>query len=127
MQITVGPEKNPDDQTLVENNDVFLVNILDKNNLFHSYMPFIMNGALFVKTDKLFKLGDEVFLRVKLMDEPEKFTLRGKVIWITPPCAQGGREPGIGVQFGDDAHELKAKIETYLAGALTADRPTDTM
>ena len=127
MDISADSKKKPNQQNTAAESDVFLVNIIDKNTLFHIYMPFIMNGALFVKTEKTLRLGDEVFLLVKLMDEPEKFTLRGKVIWITPACAQGGRESGIGVQFGEDARTLRTKIETYLAGALTADRPTDTM
>ncbi|MFN7098249.1 MAG: PilZ domain-containing protein [Gammaproteobacteria bacterium] len=110
-----------------EGGNVFFVNIQDKTNLFHTYMPFIIEGGLFVRTDKHFNLDDEVFLLIKLIDEPEKYTIRGRVVWITPSCAQAGRIAGIGVQFGDNARELKAKIETYLAGALTADRPTDTM
>lgn len=121
---------SPSSQTSVpsqEGSNVFFVNIQDKANLFHIYMPFLINGGLFVRTDKKFNLGDEVFLLIKLIDEPEKYTIRGKVAWITPPCAQAGREAGIGVQFGEDATELRAKIETYLAGALAADRATDTM
>lgn len=126
MDATVTPP-NQIPPVANESSNVFFVNIQDKANLFHIYMPFIINGGLFVRTDKQFNLGDEVFLLVKLIDEPEKFTIRGKVAWVTPPCAQAGRVTGIGVQFGDDASELRAKIETYLAGALTADRPTDTM
>jgi type IV pilus assembly protein PilZ len=121
------PPSNQTPTSSNEGSNVFFVNIQDKANLFHIYMPFIINGGLFVRTDKQFNLGDEIFLLVKLIDEPEKFTIRGKVAWITPPCAQGGRVAGIGVQFGEDATELRAKIETYLAGALAADRPTDTM
>ena len=118
---------DPVDASAGESGDVFFVNIKDKDHLFHIYMPFITNGALFVRTDKSLELGDEVFLLIKLIDEPEKFTIRGKVVWITPTCAQAARVPGIGVQFGDDATELRAKIEMYLAGALSADRATDTM
>jgi type IV pilus assembly protein PilZ len=121
------PPSNQSSASSSEDSNVFFVNIQDKANLFHIYMPFIVNGGLFVRTDKLFNLGDEVFLLIKLIDEPEKYTIRGKVVWITPPCAQGGRVAGVGVQFGDDATDLRAKIEMYLAGALAADRTTDTM
>ncbi len=106
---------------------VFLVNLEDKNTLFRAYMPYVINGGLFVKTEKSFRLGDEVFLLVKLIDEPEKFTVAGKVVWVTPVNAQSGQVAGIGVQFGSDAGPLRARIETYLAGALGADRATDTM
>jgi type IV pilus assembly protein PilZ len=41
---------------------------------------------------------------------------------------QGARAAGIGVQFSEqDGGAAQKKIETYLAGALTADRPTHTM
>lgn len=127
MSPTIDSDNPLSETALAEGGDVFFINIQDKANLFRLYMPFISNGALFVKTDKQFNLGDEVFLLVKLIDEPEKFTTRGRVAWITPLCAQGALVSGIGVQFGEDAVELRAKIETYLAGGLSADRPTDTM
>lgn len=111
-----------------ESSGVFFVNIKDKLELYNIYMPFIAGGALFVHTDKQCRLGDEVFLLVKLLDEPEKYPIAGKVIWVTPNCAQGGRAPGIGVQFvGDEGQEVRNKIETYLAATLQSDRHTDTM
>ena len=52
----------------------------------------------------------------------------GKVVWITPQGAAGNRKAGIGVQFSDqDGGNARNKIETYLAGALDADRPTHTI
>lgn len=111
-----------------EKSGVFFVNIKDKAGLYQSYMPFIEDGALFVHTDKAYQLGDEVFLLVKLMDEVEKYPIAGTVAWVTPKCAQGGRASGIGVKFiGEEALEVRNKIETYLAGALQSERHTDTM
>jgi type IV pilus assembly protein PilZ len=72
-------------------------------------------------------LGDEVFLLLNLMDEPEKIPVAGKVIWVTPKGAQGNRSAGIGVQFNGEDETAKNKIETYLAGSLNSDRPTHTM
>ena len=111
-----------------ESSGVFFLNMQDKYELFNIYMPFIKGGALFVHTDKTYKLGDEVFLLVKLIDETEKYPIAGKVVWITPSCAQGGRAPGVGVQFvGTEGEEVRAKIETYLAGMQHSDRHTETM
>lgn len=95
--------------------------------LYAAYMPFVKNGGLFIGTDKPYKLGDEVFLLLSLMDEPEKIPIAGRVIWITPEGSQANRTPGIGVQF--DAKDTAAlnKIETVLAGSLESDRPTHTM
>ena len=102
--------------------------IKDKNALYAAYMQFVKNGGLFIPTTKQYKLGDEVFMLLTLMDEPEKIPVAGKIIWITPKGAQGARAAGIGVQFSEqDDGMARNKIETYLAGALKSDRPTHTM
>lgn len=102
--------------------------IKDKSALYAAYMPFVRNGGLFIPTNKSYKLGNEVFMLLTLMDEAEKLPVAGKVIWVTPKGAQGSRSAGIGVQFSDqDNGNARNKIETYLAGALAADRPTHTM
>jgi type IV pilus assembly protein PilZ len=103
------------------------LNIKDKTALYASYMPFIKNGGLFIPTNKQYRLGDEVFLLLTLMDGAERLPVAGKVVWLTPRAAQGKRQQGIGVQFStQDNGETQKKIEVYLAGA-TDDRPTHTM
>ncbi|WP_428240964.1 PilZ domain-containing protein [Gynuella sp.] len=99
----------------------------DKAVLYAAYMPFIIGGGLFIATNKKFGLGDDVFLLLNLMEEPEKIPVAGKVIWITPRGAQGNRATGIGVQFDKKSSLAKDKIETYLAGALSSEKPTHTM
>lgn len=102
--------------------------IKDKGALYSAYMPFIKNGGLFIPTSKAYNLGDEVFILLTLMDQSEKLPVAGKIVWITPRGAQNKRNAGIGVQFSDqDNGQTQKKIETYLAGALGADRPTHTM
>jgi type IV pilus assembly protein PilZ len=102
--------------------------IKDKGSLYAAYMPYISNGGLFIPTTKEYKLGDEVFMLLTLMDSPEKIPVAGKVIWITPQGSTGNKTPGIGVQFSDqDNGTTRNKIEGLLAGALQADRPTHTM
>ncbi len=108
--------------------NVLLVDVKDKIELFNIYMPFIAGGALFIKTQKSYSLGDEVFLLIKLIDELKKYHVAGKVVWITPSCAQGGRAAGIGVQLqGEEGDLLRNKMDTYLAGISNSDRLTDTM
>jgi type IV pilus assembly protein PilZ len=103
------------------------LNIKDKSALYASYMPFVKNGGLFIPTNKQYRLGDEVFLLLTLMDGAERLPVAGKVVWLTPRGAQGKRQQGIGVAFSSqDGGETQKKIETYLAGA-AADRPTHTM
>jgi len=100
----------------------------DKGALFSSYMPFIRDGGLFIQTDKEYKLGEEIFILLKLMSHGDKMPLATKVVWITPMCAQAGRKPGIGVQFlHDEAKIVREKIESYLVGSIASDHKTDTM
>ncbi|MEE4380488.1 MAG: PilZ domain-containing protein [Pseudomonadales bacterium] len=108
-------------------NGILSLAIKDKAVLYAAYMPFVRNGGLFIPTNKDYQLGDEVFMLLNLMDEPEKIPVAGKVIWVTPKGAQGNRAAGIGVQFNDQDDVARAKIETYLAGSLESDRPTHTM
>ena len=108
-------------------NGILSLTIKDKAVLYAAYMPFVKNGGLFIPTAKAYNLGDEVFMLLNLMDEPEKIPVAGKVIWVTPKGAQGNRAAGIGVQFNDQDDIANRKIETYLAGALESDRLTHTM
>ena len=107
---------------------ILSLTIKDKGALYAAYMPFIKNGGLFIPTNKQYKLGDEVFMLLTLMEESEKLPVAGKIVWVTPAGAQGNKAAGIGVQFSEqDNGQTRDKIEGYLAGALGADRPTHTM
>jgi len=107
---------------------ILSLTIKDKSALYAAYMPFVKNGGLFIPTKKTYHLGDEVFMLLTLMEETEKLPVAGTIVWITPIGAQANRASGIGVQFSDqDGGTAKNKIETYLAGALEADRPTHTL
>jgi len=108
-------------------NGILSLTIKDKAVLYAAYMPFVKNGGMFIPTGKSYKLGDEVFMLLSLMEEPEKIPVAGKVIWVTPRGAQGNRAAGIGVQFTDQDNTAVSKIETYLAGSITSDKPTHTM
>ena len=102
--------------------------IKDKSALYLAYMPFVVNGGLFIPTNSSYRLGDEVFMLLSLMDEAERLPVAGRIIWITPVGAEGNRAAGIGVQFSDqDGGMARNKIEGYLAGALQSDKPTHTM
>jgi type IV pilus assembly protein PilZ len=108
-------------------NGILSLTIKDKAVLYAAYMPFVKNGGMFISTNKSYKLGDEVFMLLSLMEEVEKIPVAGKVIWITPRGAQGNRPVGIGVQFTDQDNIAVTKIETYLAGSINSDKPTHTM
>lgn len=112
----------------VRQGGILSLTIKDKSSLYAAYMPFIKNGGLFIPTNKTYQIGDEVFMLLTLMEDPEKIPVAGRIVWITPKGAQGNRVAGIGVQFSEqDNGAVRTKIESYLAGALKSDRQTHTM
>ncbi len=103
--------------------------VKDKAALYNAYMPYLKHGGVFVPTSRRYFLGDEVFLLLTLPESTERLPVAGKVVWVTPPGAQGNRTAGIGVQFAEtnEGEMVKGKIEALLAGTLNADKPTHTM
>ena len=111
----------------VDQQSVLSLTIQDKSVLYGAYMSFLKNGGLFVPTARSYRLGDEVFVLLTLMDEPEKLPVAGRVVWITPEGAQGNRQAGIGIEFSDEDANITAKIENHLAGSLASERVTHTL
>nr|MBV6628852.1 PilZ domain-containing protein [Oceanococcus sp. HetDA_MAG_MS8] len=107
---------------------ILTLHIKEKQALQHAYMPFVQNGGLFIPTAKNYKLGDEVFILLSLLEDKERLPVAAKVVWITPRGAQNQRQQGIGVQFSpQDSGETQKRIETALAGMKDPERPTHTM
>ena len=115
----------------VDNGDarptVLSLTIKDKSALYAAYMPFLKSGGLFVPTNKEYKMGEEVFMLLTLLEDREKVPVAGKVVWITPVGAQGNRAAGVGIQFSDKDTVARTKIEVILGGVLKSERPTHTM
>ncbi|CDG83075.1 PilZ domain-containing protein [Janthinobacterium agaricidamnosum] len=103
--------------------------IREKAALYAAYMPFLKNGGMFVPTQRTFKIGDEVYLIMLLMDDADKYQVAGKVAWITPADANNNKAQGIGVHFPDDdsGQRTKARIEDILGAALRSSRATHTL
>ena len=108
---------------------VLSLNITSKSALYAAYMPFIKNGGIFVPSTREYKLGDEIFMLLQLMDDPTKHPVAGNIAWVTPAGAQGNKTQWIGVKFaGDEAGQiLRNRIEQILAGHLGSSRPTHTI
>ena len=108
---------------------VLSLNVSSKSALYAAYMPFLAHAGLFVPTSKNYTLGDEVFMLLQLMDDPTRHPVAGRVVWITPHGAQGGRTQGVGVQFADDdaGKLLRSRIEQILGSHLGSARPTHTV
>jgi type IV pilus assembly protein PilZ len=103
--------------------------IKEKAALYAAYMPFLKNGGIFVPTTKPYKIGDEIYLILTLMDDPNKYPIAGKVVWITPAGANNNKAQGIGVHFPSDetGQRARLRIEEILGAALRSSRATHTL
>jgi type IV pilus assembly protein PilZ len=103
--------------------------VKEKASLYAAYMPFLTHGGIFVPTNKTYRLGDEIYLILSLMDDPGKYPVAGKVAWVTPPGAVNNRVQGIGVHFPDDesGRRVRRRIEEILGAALGSSRATHTL
>src|SRR6266852_1808081 len=95
---------------------VLSLNIRERTALYAAYMPFLKGGGIFIPTNRQYQLGEEVFMLLSLMDDPQRIAVQGKVVWLTPEGVQGNRTQGIGVQFTNDetGASARAQIEKVL-------------
>lgn len=101
----------------------------EKGALYAAYMPVFSDGGLFVPTTREYKLGEDIYLLLSLPEDPQRYPVAGKVGWITPANASGGRTQGVGVRFPTDEKTrlLKLKIEELLGTAISSAKPTQTI
>ena len=101
----------------------------EKGALYAAYITVFTEGGLFVPTTREYKLGEDIYLLLSLPDDPQRFPVAGKVAWLTPPNASGGRTQGVGVRFPNDekSRQLKAKIEEVLGTSISSSKPTQTL
>lgn len=98
------------------------------HELYSAYMPFVVGGGLFVKTQAQYNLGDLLAMRVQLLQEVNHYAIQGKVVWITPAFAQLNKPMGIGLQFvAGNGQALKLNIEAHLASMLNCNEMTYTI
>jgi type IV pilus assembly protein PilZ len=101
----------------------------EKGALYAAYIPVFTDGGLFVPTPREYRLGDDIYLLLSLPDDPQRYPVAGKVAWITPANASGGRTQGVGVRFPNDekTRGLKLKIEELLGTSVSSSKPTQTI
>ncbi len=101
----------------------------EKGALYAAYIPLFTEGGLFVPTNRQYRLNDDIYLLLSLPDDPQRYPVAGKVGWITPANASGGRTPGVGVRFPNDekARLLKLRIEEALGTQISSAKPTQTV
>lgn len=108
---------------------VIQLSIKEKAALYAAYIPLFTEGGVFIPTSREYSLGDDVYVLLSLPEDTQRYPVAGKVAWVTPGKAAGGRAQGVGILFpkDDKSHALKLKIEEILGAHLASDRPTQTM
>lgn len=101
----------------------------EKGALYAAYIPAFSEGGLFVPTSRDYMLGDDIYLLLSLPEDNQRYPVAGKIAWITPANASGGRTQGVGVRFpGDDKTRLlRVKIEQILGTNISSSKPTQTL
>ena len=104
----------------------------DEKELYNSYMSFLTNGGLFIRSKPgvvpKVTIGEELDLSITLPKAPKVYSLKVKVVWITPVGVKGNKPPGYGVAFlGEDAKLLNSKIVKCVGALISAGQPTDTI
>ena len=97
--------------------------------LYAAYMPLLSDGGIFVPSTRDYRLGDDIYLLLSLPNDPQRYPVAGKVAWVTPANASGGRTQGVGVRFpaDDKTRVVRLKIEELLGTALQSSKPTQTI
>lgn len=108
---------------------VIQLSIKEKAALQAAYIPAFTDGGVFIPTAREYSLGDDVYVLLSLPDDTQRYPVAGKVAWVTPAKAAGGRTQGVGIVFpkDDKSRALRLKIEEILGAQLASDRPTQTI
>jgi type IV pilus assembly protein PilZ len=111
---------------------VLSLNIREKAALYAAYMPYLKGGGIFIPTNRQYQLGEEVFMLLSLMDDPQRIAVQGKVVWHRRAVHQRrdgrlgadadredpGRDAGIESPYSHDVGWCVARA------VLDVDRPT---
>ena len=89
----------------------------EKGALYAAYMPIFAEGGLFVPTTRDYQLGDDIYLLLTLPGDPQRYPVAGKVGWLTPANAPGGRTQGVGVRFPVD-EKTHSQRKPFLLGVI---------
>ena len=103
--------------------------IKERTALHQAYIALFATGGIFVPSTRDWRLGDDLYVLLTLPDDPQRYPVAGKVAWITPARAPGGRTQGVGIRFPDDekARQLRVKIEQLVGSYKGTDRATQTV
>lgn len=124
---TIPPLNSP--VTSASRPSIIQLAIKEKAALYAAYIPLFKEGGIFIPTPRDYTSGDDMYVLLTLPDDIQRYPVAGKVAWVTPAKASGGRAQGVGVRFPSDERSrlLKLKIEEILGVNLTSEKPTQTI
>lgn len=102
--------------------------IRDKAGLRNAYMSYISGGGLFFPTTRRARIGEELYLILAILEDPTRYSLTARVIWVTP-AGSSGRPQGLGIQFvrGEISDNLRLIIEYLIGQDIDPMRPSHTV
>ena len=108
---------------------VIQLSFKEKGSLYAAFIPMFLDGGIFVPTPRDYRLGEDIYLLLTLPDDVQRYPVAGKVAWMTPLNASGGRSQGVGVRFPSDEKSriIKMKIEEILGTSISSSKPTQTI
>ncbi len=109
-------------------NDVTLQHAFsDLQSLKRAFMPFVVNGGIFIPTQNSYQLGDFVKAIITLPETNHDYTFTGEVIWISPKSSNN--HSGIGITCsGEEGHAFKKATMEMLSDLKGSERDSsDTM
>ncbi|WP_140633935.1 PilZ domain-containing protein [Methylibium rhizosphaerae] len=128
-EITARPSTGAAPAATASRPSVIQLVFREKGALYAAYIPLFTEGGLFVPTTRDYKLGEDIYLLLSLPEDPQRYPVAGKVAWLTPPNASGGRTQGVGVRFPTDEKTrlLRVRIEEILGTSISSSKPTQTI
>lgn len=89
---------------------VIQLSIKEKAALYAAYIPMFTEGGVFIPTSREYALGDDVYVLLSLPEDTQRYPVAGKVAWVTPAKAAGGRTQGVGISFPKDEKDRKSVV-----------------
>lgn len=116
-------------QSTTASQQLLSVAIADAAMLHAAAMPFILGGGLFFPTTASYRLGEELFVLLRLPGDDDATPVAGKVVWVTPRDARRGCPAGVGLQLQDADDALRQRLRQSLAAGASVfgERETYTM
>lgn len=85
----------------------------DLISLKRAFMPFVVEGGIFIPTQNVYQLGDLIKVTLTLPESKYDYAFTGEVIWITPKT---NNHPGVGITCnGDEGRAFKQAVKEAIS------------